>query len=454
MAIEDFVEQVADTTEQRVLEDVYTYLTGRVVDERSGNLPNGLRRSLRLHKLLVGDQYPNGDWPNQFQSAEAEPVNTTSGGKALKFLSLYALNLPARPRHVLDDVRRFADNLLALQWNDEAKLITGGFRLATTDSRASAFGTATAGRAILTAYKATRDSKYLNAAIEAGDFLLRLADPNAYWFPKYGVNPITRTIGETTWYGFCDRVNANDQLTTTCTTWNLLAAMFLHELYEETGVPEYETVANQARDFMAAAVLKGYDYFAVYSTPGTYVSTVWPNDTNHVYADHQLHRLGDMAGTGTVGTDQVEYGIVCLWGLGYDIEAVKTAYLTYRTLPHDMPETSFGAAYDAGICFAGYFRLEGDTLGDAPDRHFGTYYDSQGAGELLAFKKSFFPEDYVKARTITDIITQRAALLDENLHTIWSTHSGGYNYATQGTIPIAAAGIGILESTQYVLGAL
>lgn len=439
-------------TEDRVVEDVYTYLTGRVSDERGDFLPNGLRRSLQLRKPLDAVQYPNGDWSGQYQSADGEPVNTTSGGKALKFLALYALTLDSRPRHVLDDVRLFADNLLALQWNDPDKLITGGFRLAPTDSRASAFGTATAARAILAAYKVTRDSKYLTAAIAAGDFLLRLADPNSYWFPKYGVDPITRTVGSSTWNGFCDRVNANDQITTTNTTWNLLAAVYLHELYTETGVVAYETAATQARDFLAHAVLNGYDYFAVTSTNGAYVSTTWPNDTNHVYADHQFHRLGDMAGTGTVGTDQVEYGIVCLWALGYDIEAVKTAYQTYRDLPHDDPTSPFGAAYDAGACFAGYFRLTGDVLGDTGDRHFGSYYDSQGAGELLAFKRVFFPADYVKARQITDIITHRAALLDENLETIWST-TPTYNYATQGTIPIAAAGIGILESITATEGA-
>ncbi|MDQ0679092.1 hypothetical protein QFZ30_002474 [Arthrobacter pascens] len=449
MPIEDYVEQKANTSEQNVLEDVYTYLTGCVTDERGERLRNGLRRSLQLRKPLNGTQYPNGDWAGQYQSADGEPINSTAAGKALKFLALYATTMPSRPRHAMEGVRVFADNLLALQWDDPNKLISGGFRLAPTDSRASPFGTATAARGMLAAYKATKDSKYLTSAVAAGDFLLRLADPNAHWFPKYGVNPITRTVGGTTWYGFCDRVDGTDIITTTSTTWNLIAAQYLHELYEETGVTAYETVATQARDFMAYGVLQGYDYFAVESTPSTRVSTVWPFGTSHEYADHAFHRSGDMVGTGTVDTDRVEYGIDALWHLGYDIEALKAAYVLYKGLPHDTPTTSFGAAFDADRCFAGYFRLTGTTLGDTGDRHYGSYYDAQGAGTLLAFKRVFFPADYAKAREITDIVSDRAALLDENLNTIWSTASA-YNYATQGTIPIAGAGIGILESIQAV----
>lgn len=452
-AVKAVLDAKATLSEQEVLENVYTYLTGHVLDERGELLPNGIRRSLQLRKPLGATQYTNGDWAGQYQNADGEPVNSTSAGMALNFLATYALTLPNRPRYVVDDVRLFADNILALQWRDPAKLSHGGFRLAPTDSRASTFGTATAARGMLAAYRVTKDSKHMEAAVAAGDFLLRMADPNPHWFAKYGVNPITRTVSGTTWYGFCDRINSADQITTTCTTWNLLAAQYLHELYEETGVAAYETVAIQARDFMAEAVLKGYDYFAVSSVAGTYVSLAWPNDTNHVYADHAFHRLGDVIGSGTVGTDQIEYRLVALWHLGYSLAAVKTAYETYRDLPHDTPTTDFGAAFDAGRCFAGYFRLTGTTLGDAGDRHYGSYYDSQGAGELLAFKRVFYPADYALARQITDIITDRAALLDENLDTIWWTTIPAYHYATQGTIPIAAAGLGILDSINATEGA-
>jgi hypothetical protein len=196
--------------------------------------------------------------------------------------------------------------------------------------------------------------------------------------------------------------------------------------------------------------------------PRTSALLTAPDD--HAHADDAWHRLGDLVSSGTVGTDQVEYGLKSLYKLGYSTSLLQTAYTTFRDLPHSgalavggLPAAensdggTFGASYDAAACWTGYFRL--GTLGtnSRPDRFYGTYYDSQGWGTLAGFKALLYPEDYEAGRElIAQTIVHHGALLDESFDTRWSAAST-YDYATKGTIPIASAGIGLLDALEGVV---
>jgi hypothetical protein len=306
-------------------------------------------------------------------------------------------------------------------------------------------GTAFCGRAMLAAYRATGNPRYASSAISAADFLVRLSDPNTYWFPTYGVNPINRASGGTTWYGFCDRVDVTDKISTTSSGWNLMGSVLLSEVYDLTGIASYKTVSDQTRDFMATGPLDGYDYFAVSTNvDATYVSEVWPQSSSHDFNDHEWHRYGDVVETGTVGTDKVEYGLAALLKTGYSTSEIRTAYEYFRDMPHDNTG-SFGTSFNGGACFAGYFRLGNGVGAPGPDRHYGTYYDAQGAGTLLELKARFYPEDLLAAYHICEDITEHAALLDQNFDTRWST-TASYDYATKGVIPISEAGLGIIDA--------
>lgn len=487
-ALIDLEQRVADHADtvaagQEPLERVKDWLLTESTDERGETLPNGLRRAVQIRRATGATRYPGPVelWVGQLEAAEdpggagadpevqeentdAKRLNTTAAGQALYFLARYALYDPGRRRELLPHIERFGRALLPYQYADSATLRRGGFPLASNYTPSSAFGTATIGKAMLYAYKASGNTSFFQSALSAADYLLRLADPNTYWFPAYGVNPINRTSGGTTWYGFCDRVDGADKIFTTSTTWNLVAASFLYEMGSYTGVTAYTTAATEARDFMATGALEGRDYFAVSSNvDATYVSVAWPNVPSHVYNDHAWHRLGDPTSSGSVGTDNPEYGLQALYQTGYSVSAIRSAYDTFRALPHSgalsvggLPAAensdggTFGAAFNSAISWCGYFRL--GTLGtnSRPDRQYGTYYDSQGAGTLAGLKAAEYPSDFEQSRTVLENVTYHAALLDQNLDTKWSAATG-YDYATKGTIVVASAGTGLIDALEGVV---
>jgi hypothetical protein len=263
------------------------------------------------------------------------------------------------------------------------------------------------------------------------------------------VNPINRTANGVTWHGFCDRVNGFDGLSTTCSTWNLVAAQFLLRMYQATGNMAYLTVAMEARDFMAGGVIGGYDLFAVSCNPdATYAFAEWPNDPSAAWNDHRFHRLGDVVETGTVGTDPIEYGLAALLELGYDRNVLLSTYLKYRNMPYMAPLGSFETAYHerdlGGICWPGFFRMGNAVNAPGPDRKYGSYLDSQGAGTTLPVKRALAPADYRRTvEFIINRITEHGALLTEDGYTKWSSDPPVW-YGTKGTIPVAAAALGVL----------
>lgn len=464
------------------LELAKTYIISEITDERQETFSNGLRRAVQLRRptgasrytgpveLWVGQSELTGDDAGvgldpevQEENTDSKRFNSTAAGQSLLFLSRLALHNPGHSRELLPIIKKFGESLLGYQNSDPNTLRRGGFILAPNYTITSAFGTATVGKGMLYAYKATNNDRFFASAINAADYLMRLADPNPHWNAAYGISPINRESGGVTWHGFCDRVDNGDKISTTCTTWNLIAAAFLYELGNYMGPvlgASYIATALQARDFMATGALEARDYFAVSSNvgDGSKVTVAWPNVTSHVYNDHAWHRLGDLANTGSVGTDNPEYGLKSLLALGYDDGLIAEVYTTLRDLPHSgalgiAAENSdggaFGLAWQKAVTWCGYLRLDTFAINGRPDRQFGTYYDTQGAGTLAGLKKILFPADYAESLHVLENVIYHGALLDQNFDTKWSAASG-FDWATKGTIVIASAGNGMIDALEEV----
>lgn len=207
-----------------------------------------------------------------------------------------------------------------------------------------------------------------------------------------------------------------------------------------------------------------------WSIADTYVSVQWPNATSHLFNNHGWHRAGDVANTGTIGTDGIEYGLASLYAMGYPVEDCRTIYEYWRDLTHSGalhiasenpgPDYTFGEAYDGGFCFTGYMRA-GNTIADGafpggfrPTRPYGRYYDFQGACTLGPFKALEYPVDFAKSLRALEQVIYRGSLLGAKItagtytgdyETVYSAATG-YDYATKGVIPIASAGLALVSA--------
>lgn len=148
----------------------------------------------------------------------------------------------------------------------------------------------------------------------------------------------------------------------------------------------------------------------------------------------------------TIGSDQMEYGIEALYETGWNLSALKAAYETINSWPN-ADTGAFGSAYDARICWTGFFRPFAGVYG-GQSRAYGTQYDVQGIGPLLKFKKQHYPEHYAVSFPKALQTPEVATLADKDWNTIWSTDSTGlFEYTTVGTGTVkGAVTVGILES--------
>jgi hypothetical protein len=427
------------------LGQIAAFLTQRHYDQRGDNHYNAMRRSIQYRKstgLAYDDAIDVNDGDAGGETFPTGFPNTTAAAKALEFLSSYVLALPEQANQYVPVIENIASFLLSMQHKTPSTARYGGFGLAITDQTTSAFGAGVIGNALLKAWEVTHNPKYLQACVDAATYLLVCNSPNATYTSLYTETPIAAEAENADFNGFCDAIGATDVIFITSTTWNLVAADFLANLYDVVPTAAYNTVALAARDYMDHGVLNGFDYFAVKNAaPSAHVSVSWPNDGSHTYADGDWHRLGDVAVTGTVGSDQIEYGLDALYNLGYSTATLLTTYQTFRDYPSG-DGGSFGAGYDGAICFTGFFRLQPDAPANIA---FGSYYDLQGAGTLLYFKKQLANADYVLSRPLALLAVDRGALVDEDFDTIYSAGTG-FTYYTKGVIPICNAGIGLLKS--------
>jgi hypothetical protein len=148
----------------------------------------------------------------------------------------------------------------------------------------------------------------------------------------------------------------------------------------------------------------------------------------------------------TIGSDQMEYGIEALYDTGYNLAAIKTAYETICSWPNADTGT-FGSAYDSRICWTPFFRPYAGLYNSA-SKAYGAFYDVQGVGPLLKFKKDHYPIHYAvslqKALTIPEIAT----FVDKDWETSWDTdYSEQFEFTTVGIGTVkGAVGLGILET--------
>lgn len=438
-------------TMRGVLELTKQFMLQVGTDATNTTVPNFVRRAVEVRRLT------STSLPHE-NSYERTP-NSTALGLALKFLADLVHHDPRHKAELVPSIEFAADYLCAMQYRDEETARFGGIRASSDDKNTTCFGTAVAGRGLLAAYRVTKDPKHLQAAFNAAEYMKVLNDPNPTYLALYGETPIPADAENAFFNGFCDRIQSDDKINITVSNWNLLAAVFLQEVYDLNGDADLPAIIAGAQETHDYGVLNGYDYFALKNAaPTSKVSTTWPFFSGHTYADGAWHRLGEPAGTNTVGTDQIEYGLAALYDLNYTLADLRTAYETYRNLTHaDAGSTDFGNGFNAAVCFTGYFRINSSVYGGsggAPidpstSRHYGSYYDVQGAGTLLKFKYEQYPDDFADAMTLTQIAWDRGALVDENLDTIWSTDTG-FEYFTKGVIPIAKAGIGLIEVMEVI----
>lgn len=424
--------------------DIASFLTQRHYDQRGDNHYNAVRRSIQ-YRRSTGLDYDDGiDVNDGDAGGDTFPTgfpNTTAAAKALEFLSRFVLELPEQANQYVPVIESIAEFLLSMQHKTPSTARFGGFGLAITDQTTSSFGTGVIGQALLKAWEVTHNPRYLTACIDAATYLLVCQSPNATYTALYTETPIPAVAENAGFAGFCDAIGATDVIFITSTTWNLVAAEFLAELYMIVPTAAYNTAALAARDYMAHGVLEGFDYFAVKNAaPSAHVSVSWPTSGGHTFADGDWHRLGDVAVTGTVGSDQIEYGLDALYALGYDEDTLRDTYETFRDYPNG-DVGSFGLAYNGAICFTGFFRLQPDAPANIS---FGTTYDIQGVGTLLYFKQQLVEADFDVSLPVAILAVDRGALVDENFDTVYSNGTG-FTYYTKGIIPIANAGIALLK---------
>lgn len=442
------------------LTKIVNFMIQRNPDMRGNSLINGMRRSVQPRRstgLTYEDSLDVNDGDAGGETFPSGFANTTAAALTMEFLSRYVIKYPQFSGQVTPYIKEIGRFLLSMQVMDQSMARFGGFALAINDQTASSFGAGIIGKALLKAWEATGDADYLAACVRAAQFLAVCHSPNEPYDAIYSETPIPVETENMGFKGFCDTIGSTDVISITSTTWNLVAADFLHQLYLVTGTASYETIAMAARDWMDHGVIEGRDYFALKNAaPSSKVSTTWPNNSAHSYADGAWHRAGDAVlpyPTGTVGTDQIEYGLDSLYSLDYDENVLRDLYEYYRDLPsHDTGSAEsivFSPAYNGAICFTGFWRLDWvEYIGPDPQPPknvaYGSYYDSQGAGTLGYFKQQLAPADFALSLPMLLVVVDRGSLLKADLSTRYSTGIG-FTYYTKGVIPIAKAGIALLR---------
>jgi hypothetical protein len=223
-----------------------------------------------------------------------EHSNATAMAKAGRAL-VGAFNAYRQERY-LTTARRFAEKILGLQWLNAGTARYGGIKLGENATQASAFTASLSGEFLLDLYAVDPDPRWAQACVLIGDFLKVLNDPNTTYVSLYSETPITQpTRNGFTWGGLCDQIDSADVISVTHTTWNLIAVPFLQRLGTLTGDSTYTTLATTVLAFGDTGVASGYDFFAVYNpSPGAHIEVEWPTSTGYGFVgDHQWHRQGE-----------------------------------------------------------------------------------------------------------------------------------------------------------------
>lgn len=423
-----------------------------LLEEHDG-LPNGARRAIVLTREYVGA-------PTVINYS-VYGLNNTAACKSLEFLSLYAqyhadtkilVNGHTERHRIRVGIRRLVDLILSLRSNDTTKIYYGAINGGTSNVYAT-MPNAVCGHALLLASRVMNEPTWRDVAVGIGDFLLRMQNPGPYYTDRVDFS------GRSMEDGIFDHVYPTEVIETNMSTWNLLAAPFLEEIYAETGAIGYHYGAVKTARGLATGALNGYDYYAVGGLP---CDNPWLRKAksytyvDQAFADGLWHRQGEVAptneGRATAGTDGTEYGLAALNEYGYEKSALASSYKALR----DMPNPS-EPALDMGISFSGFFRMCLWDIQCPEPVNYGNYYDTVGFGILAEFKRDMESQDSSIARDANE--TFRALLLGRSVGTmansdfdpIWSTEgkcgteSTHYQCRTDGVLPAATNATALLK---------
>lgn len=391
-------------------------------------------------------------------SLDDEEPQGTAAGLSLQFLAKYAKTYPEKAAQVRPAVDRLVSTIASLQSTDDRMPHYGGVASSAGFMVYGCLSTAQSVKGLILAYEVYGVGAWLDMAILGGKFLTTLSDPNPVYQSLYGVNVVAPPVGVKI---MSERISAQGQLTAPGNAWNLQGAWALKELARVTGVQSYLGTAIAVRNSMAILLTGYYDYYALKVddagfAAGRVTATPVVNASSPIANDNMPHRMGEGTGIGTIETDSMEYAITALWHLDYNLVHIKTAYEYLRSLQTGSIPTASGtpAFYEMYnregrfVCWPGYFRINDPALNGGSEA-WGGYLDFQGAGELLEWKHAYYPEDYALSLPIINagVNIDSAALMDENYRPIWTNDTvyGGV-YAVQGTVPIAVAGMGLLDT--------
>lgn len=409
----------------------------RAVD--GGVLPTGATRAVTYERRRDGRTDPL-DEPGRFQ--------LTAACRTLHFLARY------QARHgddvaVRQGIDELLDRLRRVRSEDARARHAGALASELPRRQFASFPNALCGQALLETRRLGGEDgvRALQLAIGIGGHFLRLLALGREWSAA-ATEP---EGGEAPAVGLFDRVTADGRVQVTSSTWNLAAAPFLRELTAVTGEARYAEAARQVEAFHRDGVLEGYDYYAHDLPPAPDRIRSWNlgyagrgAPVRHDFGDGRWHRHGDIRRppSGTVGTDQIEYGLQAMAQIGEPAALLRETYRRYRGLPNAT------ACLDAGVSFSGYFRLfEG---GEA--RHsgaLGSYYDIVGAGLLAELKRAQAPEDYRAA--IDALLANWAdwAMLDCALEPVWSGAGAGRPATAKRSVLVAAtSGLALLQALE------
>lgn len=439
-----------DRTQRLALADrILAWLSTEIANDRGDHNLMALLRRLRLRKT-------SADAPTVFEvDAADEQPQSTGAGIALQYVAEMAREFPERADAAKPIAMRIAETLMAMQCQNPTLPQFGGFMAAPGQVLYSALGTGQDVKGLLAAYEVWGVGQWLESAKRGGTFLLMLINPNPRYMSLYGHNVTDPGAGAAI---ICDRVGSSGQITVTSSAWSLVAVHALYRLSDVTGDESYREAGLPVRNFMATTLTGYYDYYATKATAESLAAGTaterFPLQSTGPQGTNAFQRSGDGAGSGTIESDSMEYALTALWHTGYNLTAIKTAYEHLTSLQHltTSGPADFIADYNLQgrfTCWPGYFRINPN--GDGVDYAFGGYYDSQGAGELLAFKKAHYPAHYEMSFDIIRAIIEpdRGALLTTGYQTLWSNNGDGTVFAVQGVIPIAVAGLGLIETTNH-----
>ncbi|WP_159619930.1 hypothetical protein [Ruania rhizosphaerae] len=478
-----------------------------------GEHRNGLMRKLRY---VYGSSI--GSCTETDPCLEVDVQQSTAACSSLEFLSRY---FPARAAWqgrsslYLDErnaIAEFADAVLAYQADpnpDRDDLFDGAVASSLGGSQLyyTTFGNASCGRALLAAYELTAEPAYASAAVDIGEFLLRMQDPRDY-YESYGAEPFLDNTGQPTAPpgGFFDQVSSWNNLFATMSLWNMTAVEFLSELEHALGSTDgrYAAAAADGRAFLEEGLDLGTDWYtADFDSPATAQNRIVAMSANSANCkDNRWHRKGacdyvdGLPSGGSLGTDMIEYAMASLYRYEREVNgqasataAVGDHYERYTSIPgthtasstdplNCVDDTHAGAVdpyyppdnqgttgtgdpwdYDPHLSFGGYVRSSGTDLTTAEAK----YYDIVGFGILADVRADLVPDKFAHGyeRLVAAEDYALVAIQDRSLMPMALPGRDGDDVdgdgdttehmciLTEGTLPIAHNGLGLLATVGY-----